>query len=145
MGRREGQADRDIALTLDELARRTHEVYLHVDFDAFAPELAPGTADEPVPGGLTLEQAQTIIAGTAERILIRAATFATYAPDRDREERTLRLALTLIGCSPTTPEGGTRVTGSRSREVSSHGSPPLGPRTRCPEGASPLCPASTAA
>jgi arginase len=93
---RDGQPDRDILTTLGELARRVREVYLHIDFDAFAPELAPGIADEPTPGGLTLEQAETIIRATGERFRIQAATLATYTPDRDREERTLHLALSLI-------------------------------------------------
>jgi arginase len=93
---RDGQPDRDILATLDDLARRVRKIYLHIDLDAFAPELAPGIADEPVPGGLTLEQAETIIRATAERFHIQAATLATYTPDRDREETTLRLALNLI-------------------------------------------------
>jgi arginase len=93
---RNEQPDRDILATLDQLVRRVPEVYLHVDFDAFAPHLAPGIADEPIPGGLTLEQAETIIRATAERFRIRAVTLATYAPDRDHDESTLRLALSLI-------------------------------------------------
>lgn len=96
VGWQDGHPDRDVIATLTDLARRVREVYLHVDFDAFAPELAPGIADEPVPGGLTLEQAETIIRATSDRFRIRAATLATYAPERDREERTLRLALSLI-------------------------------------------------
>jgi len=92
----DGQPARDIVTTLDQLARRVRDVYLHVDLDAFAPELAPGTADEPIPGGLTLEQAETLVRATADRFRIRAATLATYAPERDRDERTLRLALSLI-------------------------------------------------
>jgi arginase len=93
---RDGRPDRDIVAVLDELARRVREVYLHIDFDAFAPELAPGVADEPVPGGLTFEQAETIIRATGERFRIQAATLATYTPDRDRQEGTLRLALSLL-------------------------------------------------
>jgi arginase len=93
---RNGEPDRDILATFDDLASRVRDVYLHVDLDAFAPELAPGIADEPVAGGLTLEQAETIIRATAARFRIRAATLATYAPERDREQRTLRLALSLI-------------------------------------------------
>jgi arginase len=82
----DGHPDRDILATLDDLASRVSDVYLHVDFDAFAPELAPAIADEPVPGGLTLEQAQAIIRATADRFRIRAATLATYAPERAQEE-----------------------------------------------------------
>jgi arginase len=92
----DGHPGRDVFVTLDDLAGRVHDVYLHIDLDAFAPELAPGVADEPVPGGLTLEQADAIIRATADRFRIRAATLATYAPDRDREQRTPRLALSLI-------------------------------------------------
>jgi arginase len=93
---RDGRPDREMGSTLDNLAGRVREVYLHVDFDAFAPELAPGIADEPTPGGLSIEQAETIIGATADRFRIRAATLATYAPERDNEERTLRVALDLI-------------------------------------------------
>jgi arginase len=93
---RDAHPDRDILPALDDLTRRVRDVYLHVDFDAFAPELAPAIADEPAPGGLTLEQATTIICATAERFSIQAATLATYAPDRDQDERTLRLALSMI-------------------------------------------------
>jgi arginase len=93
---RDGEPDRNPLDTLDALARRVREVYLHIDLDAFAPELAPGIADEPVPGGLTLKQAETIIRATAKRFRIQATTLATYTPDRDPEERTLRLALSLI-------------------------------------------------
>jgi arginase family enzyme len=59
-------------------------------------ELTPGVADEPAPGGLTLEQAETIIHAAADRFRIRAATLASYAPDRDRDEATLRVALSLL-------------------------------------------------
>ena len=92
----EGRSDRDVEAILDDLTTRTSEVYLHVDLDAFAPEVAPGVADEPVPGGLTLDQARTIIRATGDRFRLRAATFATYAPERDHDDRTLRLALDLI-------------------------------------------------
>lgn len=92
----EGRPDGDVGAILDDLARRTREVYLHVDLDAFAPELAPGVADEPVPGGLDLDQARTIIGATCDRFRLRAATLATYAPARDRDDATRGLALDLI-------------------------------------------------
>jgi arginase len=92
----EGRAVGDISTPLDKLAQRVDEIYLHIDFDGFAPEVAPGIADEPVPGGLSLEQAEAIVRGAAERFLIRAATLATFTPARDEDERTERLALRLI-------------------------------------------------
>ena len=78
------------------MARRADEIYLHVDFDGFAPDVAPGTADEPVPGGLSRADAETIIGAAGERFRIRAATLATYTPSNDENEKTLHLALRLI-------------------------------------------------
>lgn len=72
------------------------DVYLHVDFDAFAPDVAPGVVDEPLPGGLSREDAEAIIGATAARFRIRAVTLATYTPDADDDEKTLRLALRLL-------------------------------------------------
>jgi arginase len=81
---------------LDKLATRVSTVYLHIDFDGFAPQVAPGIADEPVPGGLSREDAEAIVRATAERFRIKAATLATYSPARDRDDRTLRLGLRLL-------------------------------------------------
>jgi arginase len=96
VGWRDGRPDEDVLPVLDDLARTVDDVYLHIDFDAFAPELAPGIADDPQPGGLTLEQGAAIVDAAGERFRIRAVTLATYAPDQDLEERTLRLALSLV-------------------------------------------------
>jgi arginase len=93
---RDGRPEGDILPPLDDLARRVRDVYLHIDFDAFAPEVAPGVVDEPVPGGLSIEDAERIIGATAERFRIRAATLATYTPELDREDKTLRVGLRLI-------------------------------------------------
>jgi arginase len=81
---------------LDELARRIDEVYLHIDFDVFDPEVAPGVVDEPVPGGMSFEDAETIMRATTERFRIRAATLATFTPDRDYGDKTATLGLRLI-------------------------------------------------
>jgi arginase len=93
---REGRPQDDPVAALDELATRVHEVYLHVDFDALAPATAPGVADEPVPGGLSLAQAEEVVDATADRFRIRAATLATYVPGRDREGATLQAGLRLL-------------------------------------------------
>ena len=92
----EGKPLRDVYEALDSIARRIGEVYLHVDLDGFAPEVAPGIVDEPAPGGLTREQAEEIIRAAAARFHIRAVTLATYTPSNDHDEKTLRLALDLI-------------------------------------------------
>jgi arginase len=93
---RDGLPQRDVEATLDELARRARDVYLHIDFDGFAPEVAPGIVDEPVPGGLSLANAEQIVRGTAERVRIRAGTLATYTPERDRHDKTLTVGMRLI-------------------------------------------------
>jgi arginase len=93
---REGEPQGDILDVLDRLASRVSKVYLHVDFDSFAPEVAPGVGDDPVPGGLSREHAETIISATAERFQLRAVTLATYTPAFDRDDKTLQLALGLI-------------------------------------------------
>jgi arginase len=93
---RDGRPERDVLPPLDQLARHVEDVYLHIDFDCFAPEVAPGVADEAVPGGLSLEQAERIVGATAERFRIRAATLATFTPERDEAEATLRVALRVL-------------------------------------------------
>ena len=93
---RQGEPRRDVQLALDELRKRVEEVYLHLDLDALDPEVAPGIVDEPVPGGLSLEQAEEVVRATSERFRIRAATVATYTPANDVDDRTLHAALRLI-------------------------------------------------
>ncbi len=87
----------DVGAILDDVAQRASDVYLHIDMDAFAPEIAPGVADDPVPGGLSFEDAERIIRGTAATLHITAATLATYNPLGDVEGRTRSLALRLLG------------------------------------------------
>jgi arginase len=93
---RDGKPSGDLVAPLEQLARRVQEIYLHIDLDGFAPEVAPGIVDEPVPGGLSFEDAEVIMRATAERFRIRAATVATYTPELDKEERTLRVGLRII-------------------------------------------------
>ena len=95
IGWQNGQPQGDVMGALDALRSRVSEIYVHVDFDAFAPEVAPGVADQ-VPGGLTLADAERIVRAAAERFDIRAATLATYVPDNDRDDKTLAVALRLI-------------------------------------------------
>jgi arginase len=93
---RDGEPQRDVAATIDRLATRAEDVYLHIDFDGFAPEIAPGVVDEPVPGGLAQAQAELIIRETANCLRLRGVTLATYTPARDEDSKTLRLGLRLV-------------------------------------------------
>jgi arginase len=96
IGWRDGRPLSDPLAALDQLRRRVSEVYLHVDLDAFAPDVAPAIADQPVPGGLSLEDGEAIVSATIDRFRLRAATIATYAPAFDQDDKTLHLALRLI-------------------------------------------------
>lgn len=93
---RRGRPQGDVMGPLDALAQRVDEIYLHVDCDGFAPDVDPGVVDEPAPGGLSLEDAEAIIGASAERFQIRAATLATFTPERDEGEKTLRVALRIL-------------------------------------------------
>jgi arginase len=93
---RDGLPQGDVAEALDDLASRVGEIYLHVDNDALDPAAAPGIVDEPVPGGLSLEQLEDVVTAVTARFRIRAATLATYTPERDEDERTLRAGLRVI-------------------------------------------------
>jgi arginase len=93
---RDGEPEGEVDAALDQLARRVGDIYLHIDFDGFAPEVAPGIVDEPVPGGLSLDQAEAIIRGASDRFRLRATTLATFTPAHDEDDKTLRLGLRLI-------------------------------------------------
>jgi arginase len=96
VGWRDGRPQGDFLASLETLATRVGDVYLHIDLDGFAPEVAPGVVDEPAPGGLSIADGETIIRATAERFRMRAATLATFNPEFDRDGRTLQLGLRLI-------------------------------------------------
>ncbi len=93
---RDGEPESDVLAALDRLAAATRDVYLHVDNDAFDPEVAPGTVDPPVPGGLSLEAMEELVRAVTARFTVRAAALTTYDPDRDRDGRTLRAGLSVI-------------------------------------------------
>ncbi|HET9611941.1 MAG TPA: arginase family protein [Acidimicrobiales bacterium] len=92
----DGRPRSDPIAPLERLAQHVRDVYLHIDFDAFSPDVAPGVADRPVPGGLSIEDAASIIAATGRRFRIRAATLATYTPALDQNDKTLRTGLRLL-------------------------------------------------
>jgi arginase len=93
---RDGKPQREVVTCLDLLAKRVSEVYLHIDMDAFDPQVAPGVVDHPVPGGLSLQDMEEIIERVKARFHIRAATLATYNPETDQDEKTLHVAVRLI-------------------------------------------------
>jgi arginase len=92
----EGKPQADVLASLDALTKRVQEVYLHIDNDAFDPQVAPGILDPPVPGGLSLQEMEEIIRAVAARFRIRAAALTTYNPDLDQDEKTLQAGLRII-------------------------------------------------
>jgi arginase len=93
---RDGRPEGDVVAALDDLAALAEDVYLHVDNDAFDPATAPGIVDEPVPGGVSLEQMEEIVRGVTSRFRIRAAALTTFTPARDVNDRTLRAGLRVL-------------------------------------------------
>jgi arginase len=71
-------------------------VYLHLDLDVLDPRLSPGV-NFAEPGGLTPEQLYTAVREIAGKLPIAAATIANFNPDRDQHDRTLQIALCLVG------------------------------------------------
>jgi arginase len=92
----DGKPQGDVLATLDELQKRVEEVYLHIDLDALDPQVAPGIVDDPVPGGLSLHDMEEIIRAVAARFRVSAATLATYNPELDQDQKTLRAGLRII-------------------------------------------------
>jgi arginase len=93
---RDGRPQADVQTALDDLARRVDDVYLHIDLDALDPEVAPGIVDEPVPGGLSRQDVEDAVQAVVDRFGLRAVALTTYNPERDREEKTLRVARGLV-------------------------------------------------
>jgi arginase len=93
---RGGQPQADVHDALDRLAAHVRDVYLHIDIDALDPAVAPGVVDRPVPGGLSLEQAEEAIRAVTTRFALRAVDLAVYNPDLDEGDRTLRAGLRII-------------------------------------------------
>jgi arginase len=93
----QGRPTADVGESIEELATRVDEVYLHVDNDALDPAVAPGVSDVPAAGGLSLEQLEDAIRTIASQIRIRAASLTNFNPDRDEGDRTLEAGLRIIG------------------------------------------------
>jgi arginase len=93
---RDGAATSDVAAAIDALSRTADDVYVHFDLDALDPSVAPGVVDDPVPGGLSLADAEAALERVAALFRIRAAAVTTFNPARDVDDRTLRAALRVV-------------------------------------------------
>lgn len=93
---RNGEPQGDVLAALLALAGEVEEVYLHVDLDGLDPRAAPGIVDEPVAGGLSLDQLEDVVSGVTARFSLKAAAVTTFNPERDEDERTLHAALRVV-------------------------------------------------
>ncbi len=84
-----------VTVALDRLRENVRRVYLHIDPDSLDPSIAPANAYA-VPGGLTVEQAEAIIAQVGERFQIVGAGFGSYDPAYDQEDRILNAGFRLM-------------------------------------------------
>ncbi len=92
----DGKPQGSVLACLDGLAQHVQAVYLHIDMDAFDPQVAPGIVDTPVPGGLSLEDVEDVIREVASRFRVGAAALTTYEPDLDQNEKSLHAGLRVI-------------------------------------------------
>jgi arginase len=80
---------------VDELASRVRSIYLHLDLDVLDPDISPGV-NFSASGGISPDQlfdAVRLVIATGK---LRAAAIANFNPDRDWDNRTLKIALQLI-------------------------------------------------
>lgn len=79
---------------IDQLARCTREIYLHLDLDVIDP--SEGRANSyAAPGGLSGAEVLTAIELISERFSIQAASFTSYDPAEDRDGRIAAVALKI--------------------------------------------------
>jgi arginase len=80
----------DLPGAVTELATRVSGVYLHIDADVLDPAESPG-ANCSKPGGIAPRGLYDALRMIGSRIPVAAAALANFNPDRDREDRTLRI------------------------------------------------------
>ena len=79
----------------DHLSRRIARVHLHIDLDVLDP--SAGRANQfAVPDGLSLVQADLLVAAAGERFEIGSVTFSAYDPDHDPDDRIVRAVGSLL-------------------------------------------------
>lgn len=80
---------------VDLLAARVKTIYLHLDLDVLDPDISPGV-NFSEPGGITPDQLFDAVKHVIATGKLGAVAIANFNPDRDRENRTLRIARRLV-------------------------------------------------
>jgi arginase len=81
---------------VERLASRVSSIYLHLDLDVLDPSVSPGV-NFSEPGGISPEQLFAAVKRVMDTGKLAATAIANFNPDRDREDRTLRIARELVG------------------------------------------------
>jgi arginase len=81
--------------SLNALADKVTDVYIHIDLDVHDARLVPANLFKPA-GGLAPEEVQDAVRIIAQRFSIPAAAVTAYDPDADPERKGLRAGLALI-------------------------------------------------
>lgn len=80
---------------VDALARRVTNIYLHLDLDVLDPSISPGV-NFSAPGGIFADQLFDAVKQVMATGKLRAAAIVNFNPDRDHDNRTLRIAERLV-------------------------------------------------
>lgn len=80
---------------LQELATDVRDVYLHFDLDVLDPQAASGF-DFSAPGGPSAQEVEQAVRTVARYLPIKVAALTAYNPDLDPEQKTVKIALSMI-------------------------------------------------
>jgi arginase len=86
----------DLPGAMDRLARRVGAVYLHLDLDVLDPRASPGV-NFSAPGGIDPQGLFDAVRHVGAAVPLAAAAIANFNPERDIEDRTLKIAHQLVG------------------------------------------------
>jgi arginase len=85
----------DFPPALEQLARRVKSIYLHLDLDVLDPTVSPGV-NFSEPGGISPDQLYGAVKQVIATGKLSVAAIANFNPDRDRDNRTRKIAETLV-------------------------------------------------
>jgi arginase family enzyme len=88
-------ASKALENSLNVLADKVTDVYIHIDLDVHDARLAPTNFFKPA-GGLTPEEVQDAVRMIGQRFSIPGAAVTAYDPDADPEKKGLQAGLDLI-------------------------------------------------
>jgi arginase family enzyme len=84
-----------LTLAINQLVPRVKELYLHLDLDVLDPAVSPGV-NFSEPGGISPDQLYGAVKQVIATGKLGAAAIANFNPDRDRDNRTLKIAQRLV-------------------------------------------------